>query len=263
MGGLVQFIGELPGYVLFVLTLAYVFLAVVVGTRLSKRRAGSTKSAEIGSAVGATLGLLAFMLAFTFNMAANRFDARKQLFIDDVNAIETAYLRAQLLPQADSAQAQELLREYVDLRVALIADQIVVTEAIERSSAIHDRLWKMTADIVTRDGPSIILSLFAQSVNQLIDMQTRRVTVGLYFTIPATIWMGLYGIAGLGMVAVGYQFGQAERGRMIVTSVLALSFSAVILLIADLDRAGQGTVRVDQRPMMELQARLNRPGDGS
>ena len=67
--------------------------------------------------MGSTLGLLAFMLAFTFGMSGARFDARKQLVLDEASAVLRAYQRAQFLPEPQRSECSRLLREYVDLRV--------------------------------------------------------------------------------------------------------------------------------------------------
>ena len=67
--------------------------------------------------MGSTLGLLAFMLAFTFGMSGSRFDARKQLVLDEASAVLRTYQRAQLLPEARRGTCRRLLEEYVDLRL--------------------------------------------------------------------------------------------------------------------------------------------------
>ena len=71
--------------------------------------------------MGSTLGLLAFMLAFTFGMSGTRFDARKQLVLDEASAVLRAYQRAQLLPEPQRSECSRLLQEYVELRVRVAA----------------------------------------------------------------------------------------------------------------------------------------------
>jgi hypothetical protein len=60
----------------------------------------------------------------------------------------------------------------------------------------------------------------------------------------------------LSMAAVGYQFGLSGRLNLLVALAMAVTFSIVIGLIVDLDRAGKGSIQVSQRPMIELQKRL-------
>src|SRR5262245_745749 len=115
-GGSLDFV---PLWGLYLGTVLIVFLSVESGRRLGKRRQHSdaAKDPSVGAMVGATLGLLAFMLAFTFGMASTRFEARRQVLLEEANAIGTAYLRAELLPQMQRTAIRKLLREYVDDRL--------------------------------------------------------------------------------------------------------------------------------------------------
>src|SRR5262245_8168181 len=109
----------LPLWAVFVATVALVLVAVDVGYRLgSLRRSASApeKEAPVGAMVGATLGLLAFLLAFTFGFAAELYQGKRAVLLEEANAIGTAYLRADFLPEP--ATARRLFREYVDIRLA-------------------------------------------------------------------------------------------------------------------------------------------------
>src|SRR6187399_1439615 len=132
----------LPLWGLFFTVIVLVLAAIEGGYRLGlyrHSRAGDEKEAPVGAMVGATLGLLAFMLAFTFGMAASRFDTRKQLVLDEANAIGTTYLRSAMLPER-SDDIRALLRSYVDARLEAIRSG-QVAEAILRSEDIQGQLW--------------------------------------------------------------------------------------------------------------------------
>ena len=119
---------------LFILTVVLVFGAILAGRAMGawmKEKTGGTES--IGSVVGATLGFLAFLLAFTFNMAANRYDSRKSLMVEELNAIDATYRRAGLLPEQASIEIRSLLKEYIDLRISLAQDPDKIQEARTRS----------------------------------------------------------------------------------------------------------------------------------
>jgi hypothetical protein len=107
-----QLFDGLPLWALLIATIVIVTLSVEVGFRWGRRgRRPSALDGEApaGAIASATLGLLALILAFTFGMAVSRFDARKQLVLDEANAIGTTYLRADLLPQPYGADIQRLL----------------------------------------------------------------------------------------------------------------------------------------------------------
>src|ERR1041385_7806559 len=103
----------LPLWGLFIVILLVVLLSVECGYRLGqyrRSRSEQEKETPVGTMVGATLGLLAFILAFTFGLAAARFDARRQVLLDEANAIGTTYLRAGIIPERGE-QIRGLLQE--------------------------------------------------------------------------------------------------------------------------------------------------------
>src|ERR1043166_2777816 len=124
----------LPLWGLFIVILLVVLLSVECGYRLGKYRRSRSeqeKEAPVGTMVGATLGLLAFILAFTFGLAAARFDARRQVLLDEANAIGTTYLRAGTLPERGE-QIRGLLRENVAARLEAMQSGNIA-EGISRS----------------------------------------------------------------------------------------------------------------------------------
>lgn len=254
----ISWFDHLPLLAIFALTVVYVYLAVLGGIRLGTiMKQPDEEEASIGSIVGASLGLLAFLLAFTFNMAANRFDQRKQLLMDDVNAVANVYRRAGMLPEAYAGNARTLVREYLDLRVRISQEPDKLRELIARSEEIQNQLWSDIEKMVAQERLSLSHSMFIQSVNQMFEIQAKRVMLGLQYRVPGAIWLGLYLIAAMAMVTVGYQSSLTRRHRYTVYLVLAIAFSAVMLMIFDLDRASGGLVTLSHQPFIELQQKLS------
>src|SRR5437868_5263164 len=157
----------LPLWGLFVATVAIVALSVEAGFRLGRyRRQGSDaeKEAPVGAIAGATLGLLAFVLAFTFSLAASRFDSRRGIVLQAPNAIGTCYLRAGLLTAPPNAAARKLLRDYVDVRLRA-AETGTLDEAMAKSDELHNALWSQATEAANKDPHSIVTGLFIQSLN--------------------------------------------------------------------------------------------------
>src|ERR1043166_1197380 len=166
----------LPLWGLFIVILLVVLISVEFGYRLGRyRRRGSEqeKEAPVGTMVGATLGLLAFILAFTFGLAAARFDARRQVLLDEANAIGTTYLRAGILPERGE-QIRALLREYVDARLEAVQSGNIA-EGISRSEIIQQQLWSHAEAVGGQNPNSIVVGLFVQSLNEVIDLHAKRV----------------------------------------------------------------------------------------
>jgi hypothetical protein len=252
---------HLPLWALFGTTIVVVFLAVEAGFWLGRwrqRRAEHEREAPVGAIVGAVLGLLAFLLAFTFGMAASRFDARRELVLDEANAIGTTYLRAALLPEPHRTETRALLRDYVDVRLEGVQPG-KTAEALARSEELHGGLWAQ-AVIVGEKKPTPVTALFIQSLNEVIDLHTKRVTKGLRNRIPVTIWAALYFTALLAMAGVGYHGGLASASRTLATVGLVFTFSGVLALIADLDRPHEGLFKVSQQAMIDLRKSITPAG---
>jgi len=73
-------------------------------------RSGETEPESHDHLLSAVLGLLALLLGFTFSLALNRYEARRDLVVQEANAIGTAWLRAQLLEPPNKAAMSGLLR---------------------------------------------------------------------------------------------------------------------------------------------------------
>jgi hypothetical protein len=243
----------LPLWTLLPITIAIALVSVELGFRAAlyrKKRNVDEPEAPSAGMVGATLGLLAFMLAFTFGLAGTRFEARRQLVQTEANAITTSYLRADLLPEPMHTDCQALLKEYVDTRLAG-TNPDKLSESIAKSEEIQRRLWSQAVLAVQKE-KSVVTSLFSQSINQLIELHSQRITAGLRSRIPAAIWIGLYLVLILAMAAVGYQEGMASKRRSIAVITLVCGFSIVMFLITDLDRPGQGYLQINQEAMMDV-----------
>jgi hypothetical protein len=199
------------------------------------------------------------MLAFTFGIAAERYQTRKQLLLDEVNAIGTTYLRARLLLEPHRSEVQKLLREYVDIRVHLAKKtrerQLEEFKKIlSRSEVLQNQLWSHAVALAEAERSSEIDALFISSLNEVINFHNSRVTV-MQYHIPTVIWYVLFFITILSMATVGYQAGLSGQSSIKTGVVLALTFSSVIFLITDLDRV-TGNLRVNQQPMFDLQKQM-------
>jgi len=246
--------------VFYIITASVVFLSIVIGFGLGsyiRLRRKNIKDVKLSSIIGAMLGLLAFILAFTFGAATSRYDAKKQLLLDEVNAIGTTFLRTDFLAESERAEAKRLLKKYVDMRVDVLKDPKQLPKLISESEEIQSQLWSQVSSAPNKEADPILLGLYIQSLNDVIDLQTKRVTVGLQCRIPGIIWTTLYFVTILTMLAVGYEFGFEGASSIIISFLLALAFSAIIVLIADLDRGVAGTIQVNQQPLIELQQKLN------
>ena len=243
---------------IFIGTVAFVLISFEVGYQISKyaqsHYEGKVDTSQ-GPMVGGMLAMLAFVLAFTFSMAASRFDDRKETVLNEANAINLAYLRADLIAKPHRTEVKNLLREYVDIRLHGLKNKEV---ALTRSLELHELLWEQ-ATLAAEKNPQALNLLLIQSINEVINIHHKRLNVAILDRIPGVIWLTLFAITAFAMVAVGSQVGLARTRRFNQIIPMVLAFSALITLITDLDRPAQlGLIQVSQEAMITLEKDMSR-----
>jgi hypothetical protein len=252
--------GGTPLWVVFGGTIVALLVAAEGGYRFGSRfRAGMEKgaTADLGTTVGGLLGLLGLLLAFTFGMAGERFDRRKTLVLEESNAIGTAWLRTDLVPEPQRAQARAALRAYVEARLdAARSDPARRAEAIARSERIQGDLWSAASGAAAAS-PTPPVALFVAAVNEVIDMHARRLVAAMRNPIPPVIFATLYAVAVLVLGAMGYARGLIGDRSALASVILTLVLATVMLLILDLDRPFEGLLRVSQQSMLDVRVMMD------
>lgn len=240
------------------LAVGFVLLFLELGFRLGRRRATSSdveKESSVGAMVSASLALLALLMAFTFSSAASRNEVRRSVFLDEVNAIGTVYLRTRVLPAATREEARVLLREYAEVRVRA-AQTGNVQPAIRRSVEIQTQLWEPAAKLAEQNPGSVVLSLYLQALNEMFNLHTTRLVQSLRVRIAPILWVVIGAITALSMGAMGYQTGLGGNRRPRSMPAFAVAFALMVLLIVDLDRPQGGWIRVSQDALIELRTSM-------
>ncbi|QDT57049.1 hypothetical protein Pan44_51140 [Caulifigura coniformis] len=247
----------IPLWAFFPLTVAVVHCVIELGYRLGRFRRDVTpdeKEAPVGAMSAAALGLLAFFLAFTFGFTGARFEERRSALIDEVNAIGTCFLRSQTLPPDQCARIQTGLRKYVEIRMNARTPE-TMWPAIQESEKIHDQLWAFALRAAETDR-SAVTALFISSLNDVIDLHTKRVTFGLQGRLPGIVWLALVVVTVLSMGVLGYLEGLSRSRRSPALIAVVLTFSTILTLVADLDRPTEGTLRIGPQLMIDLGRKL-------
>jgi len=237
------------------------FLSLEAGFRCGRKRRqhpAGEQEVLVRTMVRSMLGLIAFTLAVTFWIAATHFDSARQSQLNDVNAIRTAYLRADLLPEPNRTEIRNLLREYVDVRLDGVRSG-KIEQAISRSEEIQSRLWSQEVAAREKTKNPIFDGYINQSLNEVLAIHAKRVAVYKEFSIPNMIWIALYVITALAMASIGCHAGLTCVSRPPVVPAFVLIFAVVMGLIADLDHPRSGAFRLSDRALADLQNMMKAP----
>jgi hypothetical protein len=255
---------KLPVWGIFLFSLMITLLSIEFGFYMGKWRLGrltGEKKFHTGPVVTACLSLLAFMLAIVFGAVDARFYELKHVVLDEANAIGTAFIRADLLPKTDRAEVRQLLHEYVNLHVEAMQNgtEEQIEQAINRSEELQSDLWSRAIAIADQQ-PTPISALFVQSLNELIDMHEKRITVSIHHRLSGNIWTMLYGLAILALVMGGYDSGLSGGRRTIAIPLsAAVAFALVLSFVMALDRPSHNRLLTStQAAMIDVQEDIRR-----
>lgn len=204
--------------------------------------------------VSAVLGLLALLTGFTFSLAVDRFETRRENVLLEANAIGTTYLRAQLLGEPHRSRLSRMLVDYTDNRIALGTAR---GREADRLLEINDRmltdLWTETVAAFPGVETYDFSTSFLEAMNRLIDMDAAR-KAGRYARVPTEVLAVLMIYMFISAGVLGYVLS-GPRGRLTAGFLLVL-FTMSVLLILDINRPMTGGITESQAPMIALRESL-------
>jgi hypothetical protein len=238
------------------------FIAIIVlnevGFRIGRFVQAHTDSETkslTGSIQASILGLLALLLGFTFSMSMQRFDNRSMALIDEANAIGTAVLRIQLLPEEFRAEASDLFQEYIGLRVDV--GQLDLTRTGEREvfnsriSDLQNRLWSLAIAATEVDARPVTMGAFVNSLNAVIDSQGKRNAL-LQMQVPEVVLILLFIVFISSGGIMGYSAGLSGKRIFAPIVLVSILITLIVFIIIDLDRPKRGLIQVNQGALIEL-----------
>jgi hypothetical protein len=235
--------------VVFAIALLAQIVAAYAGDFLRKR-AASFKQGErhdFSIVQAATLTLLALIIGFSFSMAVSRYDQRKTLEEAEANAIGTEYLRVNLLPGDGNSRARELLKKYLDLRIAFYEENNAdrLAQIGQQTTNVQNELWSVVLPGVGSQ-PTPPMALVMSGMNEVINAQGYT-QAAWWNRIPIGAWAMMALMAISCNLLIGYS--ERRRGAMLLF-ILPFVISVAFFLIADLDSPRGGVIRVHPQNLL-------------
>jgi len=162
-----------------------------LGNLIGRRfRISHTEGGDIGTLTGAALGLLALLLAFSFSIALSRYDARRDMVLEEANAIGSTANFALMLPNDSQGPILSLLRDYTSVRIGLGVpfDAAKMERDVARSLALQSQLWQQAVTVTRASPQSLPAYRFVASLNEINNIHERRLTV-LRNHVPAEVML--------------------------------------------------------------------------
>jgi len=210
-----------------------------------------------GAAEGAVFGMLGLLIAFTFSGAAARFEDRRQLIVDEANAIGTAYLRLDLLAGDARTELQALFRRYLDIRLATYRQDTLAASDARRAegTALQEEIWKkaLAASGRPESAPQAPM-LLLPALNEMIDITATRVMATLNHP-PPVVFALLSALSLIGGLLIGYGTSINKDRSWFHTMLFATILALTVYVIVDLEFPRVGLIRVDAADQVLVELR--------
>jgi hypothetical protein len=229
------------------------------GQRLLKSD-GNAKELSTGTVDAAILSLLGLLTAFTFSSAYSRYDARRQLIVDEANAIGTAYLRLDLVPEDRQPALRNKFREYVHSRSELwrlLSDRQAALAEYRRSEELQTDIWSLAVDATKDETHGDARKLLLPALNEMIDITTTRL-IAVQSHPPLIIFLLLGTLSLAAAWIVGFGMAKTERlshAHAVGFAVMA-AFALYVILDIEYPRFGFVTLDAPHQLLIDLEQRI-------
>jgi hypothetical protein len=242
----------MPVWLIGIFLLVLLALSSWAGSRLRQRLQFNNEAAYAASAA---VSLLALLIGFTFSLALNRYDNRRELVVEEAAAIFAVWHRVPLLKDPARSELTKLARRYADQRFEYFTEGIDHDNALRADRAADytmDRMWGIVRGLTEAEATPLVTRMLLDNLTRIDDAAWRREAMARehipYFVVDLLVVFAVLTAASLGFA------GQQHRRVHPAHLIFFVLVSASIWLIVDLDRPRSGLVLVSQRPLIEVSA---------
>lgn len=228
------------------------FASLALSLRIGRRigHLNAEAATQFGVIQGASLALLGLLIGFTFSGAIGRFVDRQDIIVQEANAIGTAWLRADLLPELQRDAMKASLRRYAELRLSLfetvphVESQAIIAQLVDRQR----EMWS-AATKGLNERPAAV-EVVVESLNELFDLLNTRNAANQRHA-PLLVLFVLVACSMVSMATIGYGIAGAHRSLRAPAIALMLLIAGVLWTTIDLDYPRLGMIQLNDQPLRD------------
>lgn len=213
--------------------------------------------ADFSLLLSAALTLLALVVGFSFSQASNRYDQRKILEEAEANAIGTEYGRADLLPKADAARVQELLKRYLALRIDFydVLDRSELKKINAETSRVQAELWKAVLG-PAEASPTPMMALVVTGMNDVLNSQGYT-QAAWWNRVPVSNWAFLIAVAVCCNFLIGYGLRSTKSEKRLLY-IFPVLITIALTVLADIDAPRRGMIQIEPQNLRAVLETMRR-----
>lgn len=231
--------------------LVFVEVGRRIGARPRKQNIGSNgEDSDLpgrSTVDGAVFGLMGLLLAFTVSGTLSRWEDRRELAVSEVNAIGTAWLRIDLLPESAQGSMREMFRNYVDARIdtyRTFTDEQSLLDLHGRATDLQTRIWNQTIEVGREVTPPTATMLLVPALNEMFDLAATRFAAKDKHP-PAVLYILLVLLVLTSALVAGHAMAPSRARSWTHVLAFALALAASIYVILDMEYPRLGFIRID------------------
>lgn len=232
------------------------------GMRLHGRlRAGEDEgvSSDEGFILSGVLGLLALLMGFSFSMALNRLEDRRDLMLSETSAVGYLAMLAEGLPPEQAGALKADLKRYAAARLtaAELPDGPERLKAEQQAADLRAPVAAGVRAVLRQDTPGPHAVALAAAYDTLEDTAVRRQALTQAHLPARVLWL-LAAYAVISAAMLGYALAGSRARHRVASTTLYLLIALAFGVILDLDRPRAGAIVVDQTPFEQTVQSLGR-----
>ncbi|WP_416908981.1 MAG: hypothetical protein ACMVO5_05055 [Polymorphobacter sp.] len=239
----------LPLWVLTLLFAAVLLASVVIGSRLRAYVTVDPATAGSGQLLIGLVTVLSLLLGFTFSLALNRHDQRRDLLLEEANAIQALHRTLVHVAQPGRAEIGTALHAYTRGRLMFVQSNLFAQAAqLEARQQERARLNAVVAKVVPRSDTGVTQAQILIAATRILDAGARMDMMSLEH-VPARVVLVLHLLSTGAALVIGISIGEKLRGLWLPTTIWSLLLSLVRFTIVDLDTSQWGSIRLNRAPL--------------
>jgi hypothetical protein len=228
--------------------IAFLLIGMEGGRRLNMALSGPNEARAAGPIDGVVYAVLGLLVAFMFATTAARFETRRELIVEQCNALGTAWLRIDALPEADRWPIRDAMRRWAHLAGDLSTvslDERRFQEAIREADALQRTTWQLSVDAVKRaQQPALLLFVLAPQ-NSWMDLTVSRMALGK-LGLPPPVLVTMLVVALISAVLAGFTLPRKQWHSLLNKVGFAAAIALPMYIIFDMSEPRMGLIRIDK-----------------
>jgi len=249
---------QLPPFFMVLVIFSLVIIFIWLGYAFNKKR--TKRYPEVlnqipGAIEGSVVGIMSLLLGFTFSFVVSRYEARRQLIVDEMVSTNTAIFRCDLFPDSTRKLLRADFKKYLEARrdyYNMGGDEVRVIEELIKSKEIAGRIWERA--VIGSDNPGDKLR-FQQMIPALSSMlnsiivrdESRRTGVP-----PLILWTLLVLVLITAFFLGSTLFGKKKFTVLVIGYSLILALTLNLIIELNTPRSGFINLNSTQQKMNDL-----------